>query len=156
MWTQLQTLMRQLSGERGDAAMFDDFQLALAGLLVRVAAIDGAYLDAEHERLKAVLQKRFELSPEIAGELSRAGRLKEQEAVDIYGFTRVLTKALDQEGRQEVVEMLWEIAFADGEVHEYESNLLWRASELLGVDRADRLRLRDEMRRRTEAKRAAE
>ena len=48
----------------------------------------------------------------------------------------------DQEGRQRIIEMLWEMAMADGVVHEFESNLVWRAAELLGVSTRDRVRLR--------------
>ena len=143
--------MRQVGGGEGSSAAFDDFQLALAGLLVHVAAIDEDYHDTEHEMLKGVLQRHFDLSPSLADKLLHEGRRKERAAVDIYSFTRVLTKNLDQSGRQEVVEMLWEIAFADGTVHEYESNLVWRASELLGVARADRLRLRDLIKQRVPA-----
>ncbi len=141
-------MMRQMGGEQGNGGIFDDFQLAMAGLLVHVAAIDEDYHDDEHEMLIAVLQRHFELSPSLADKLLHAGRQREKAAVDIYSFTRVLTKGLDQPGRQEVVEMLWEIAFADGAIHEYESNLVWRASELMGVGRADRLRLREVVKQR--------
>jgi len=38
--------------------------------------------------------------------------------------------------------MLWEMAMADGVVHEFESNLVWRVSELLGVSARDRVTLK--------------
>jgi uncharacterized tellurite resistance protein B-like protein len=41
-----------------------------------------------------------------------------------------------------MVEMMWEIAFADGRVGEFEDNLLWRAADLLGVSAHDRIELR--------------
>jgi uncharacterized tellurite resistance protein B-like protein len=41
-----------------------------------------------------------------------------------------------------MVEMLWEVAYADGVLHEFESNLVWRAAELLGVSTRDRVELR--------------
>jgi uncharacterized tellurite resistance protein B-like protein len=40
------------------------------------------------------------------------------------------------------IELLWEIVYADGENHELEDNLVWRVSELLGVDGRDRVLLR--------------
>ena len=54
----------------------------------------------------------------------------------------MLCAGLDQEGRQRIIEMLWEMAMADGVVHEFEANLVWRAAELLGVSTRDRVRLR--------------
>ena len=38
--------------------------------------------------------------------------------------------------------MLWEIAMADRVVHEFESNLVWRVAELLGVSARDRVLMR--------------
>ena len=45
-------------------------------------------------------------------------------------------------GRKRIIEMLWEMAMADGVVHEFESNLVWRVSELLGVSARDRVTLK--------------
>jgi uncharacterized tellurite resistance protein B-like protein len=54
----------------------------------------------------------------------------------------VLCAQLDQDGRKQIIEMLWEIAMADRVVHEFESNLVWRVAELLGVSARDRVLLR--------------
>jgi uncharacterized tellurite resistance protein B-like protein len=53
-----------------------------------------------------------------------------------------LTRTLDASGRQKIIEMMWEIAFADGVVHELEENIVARVAELLGVSPRDRVRLR--------------
>ena len=39
--------------------------------------------------------------------------------------------------------MMWQIAFADGRVTEFEDNLIWRAADLLGVSSHERLALRE-------------
>jgi uncharacterized tellurite resistance protein B-like protein len=36
---------------------------------------------------------------------------------------------------------LWEIIYADGRVSEFESNLIWRAADLLGISSRDRIEL---------------
>ena len=41
-----------------------------------------------------------------------------------------------------MVEMMWQIAFADGIVTEFEDNLVWRAADLLGISRDERIALR--------------
>ena len=66
----------------------------------------------------------------------------EQESVDLYSFTSVLCRELDQGGRQRIVEMLWEIVLADGVLHEYEADLVSRGAKLLGVSPRDRVRLK--------------
>jgi uncharacterized tellurite resistance protein B-like protein len=65
----------------------------------------------------------------------------EHEAVDLYHFTRLLNRALDEDGRRRMVEMMWEIVYADGRVTEFESNLIWRAADLLGISSRERIEL---------------
>ena len=53
--------------------------------------------------------------------------------------------ALDAGPRVEFIGMMWEIVYADGVRDEVEDNIVWRVAELLGVDRADRIRMRQEV-----------
>ena len=66
----------------------------------------------------------------------------EHEAVDLYHFTSLINRSLDEDGRRRVVEMMWEMVYADGRVTELEDNLLWRAADLLGISSRDRIELR--------------
>ena len=61
--------------------------------------------------------------------------------IDLYHFTSLLNRELEEDGRRCVVEMMWEIAYADGHVSEFESNLIWRAADLLGVPSRERIEL---------------
>jgi uncharacterized tellurite resistance protein B-like protein len=70
------------------------------------------------------------------------GEQSDGEAVDFYHFTSVLKRALDGDGCQKIVEMLWDIAYADGLVDEFEENTIWRITELLGFSTRDRVLLR--------------
>jgi uncharacterized tellurite resistance protein B-like protein len=49
---------------------------------------------------------------------------------------------VDEEGRCRIVEMMWQVVYADSEVSEFEDNLIWRAADLLGVSRRVRIGLR--------------
>ena len=120
----------------------EELRVCSAALLVHATLVDGEVADEERVRLKQILQESYGLSGPDALLLIAAAEEREHEAVDLYGFTSVLARHLDQEGRQKIVEMLWEIAFADGQLHEFESNVVWRVSELLGVSARDRIRLR--------------
>lgn len=67
----------------------------------------------------------------------------EQKAVDLYHFIARLNRLLDEAGRARMVEMLWQIAYTDGVVSEFEDNLIWRAADLLGVSQGERIALRE-------------
>jgi uncharacterized tellurite resistance protein B-like protein len=120
----------------------NDYRLAAAALLVHAAAIDGVVSDIERERLHAVIKRWFDLDDAATDELLSAATTAEQESIDLYHFTSLLGRSLDEEGRLRVVEMMWEIAFADGRVTEFEDNLIWRAADLLGVSTRERVELR--------------
>ena len=131
------------SGEKRAQGFDDnDYRVAMAALLVHAAAIDGNLSGAEREMLTALLQRRFALDDATTGVLIDQATQAEQDAVDLYRFTRLLNRSLDEEGRHRVVEMLWQIAFTDGAITEFEDNLIWRASDLLGVSQHERIALR--------------
>ncbi len=120
----------------------DDYRLAAAALLVHAAAIDGEMSQAERDKLRTVLRVRFALDDAAAGELIEKATAAEQEAVDLYHFTHLLNRTLNEPGRAKVIEMMWEIVYADGSRDELEDNLLWRAADLLGVSPRERIELR--------------
>jgi uncharacterized tellurite resistance protein B-like protein len=120
----------------------DDYRLAAAALLIHAAAIDGDISDSERDMLHATLKQRFDLDDAATDKLVEAATAAEHEAVDLYHFTKKLNHSLDENGRLRLIEMMWQIAFADGQVTEFEDNLIWRAADLLGVSSHERLALR--------------
>ena len=120
----------------------DDYRLAAAALLVHAAAIDGEMSQPENDKLRSVLKQHFQLSDAATGELIEKATAAEHEAVDLYHFTHLLNRTLDEPGRAKMIEMMWEIVYADGSRDELEDNLLWRAADLLGVSQGERIALR--------------
>jgi len=119
-----------------------DYRLAAAALLIHAAAIDGNIDDAEREMLHALIRQRFNLSEAETDALVAQAETAEQQSVDLYHFTSVLNRTLDDAGRRRIVEMMWEIVYADRKVTEFEENLIWRASDLLNVTSRERIELR--------------
>ncbi len=119
----------------------NDYRLAAAALLVHAAAIDGNISDVERNKLHAVIKRRFDLDEAETDALVAEATEAEHEAIDLYHFTSMINRALDEDGRRRVVEMMWEIVYADGHVTEFESNLIWRAADLLGISSRERIEL---------------
>ena len=130
----------------------DDYRLAAAALLVHAAAVDGEMSPSERDKLHAVVKQRFALGEAATDELIDKATQAEHEAVDLYHFTSLLNRTLDEAGRAKVIEMMWEIVYADGRRDELEDNLLWRAADLLGVSSRERI----EQRRRIAGKAGVE
>lgn len=152
MLESLKDLFRDLTGGAKQPERFadNDYRVAAAALLVHAATIDGTMSPPEREKLHAVLKERFSLDDGATNELIDEGAEAEHDAVDLYHFTSLISRSLDEEGRARVVEMLWQIVYADGRVNEFEDNLVWRAADLLGVSARERI----EIRRRVAGERA--
>jgi uncharacterized tellurite resistance protein B-like protein len=132
-----------VEGEKHPSQFADnDYRLAAVALLVHAAGIDGDVSERERDKLHAVVKRRFNLDDRLADELIDKATAAEHEAVDLYHFTKLLTRVLDEEGRAKVIEMMWEIVYADGRRDELEDNLLWRAADLMGVSPRERIELR--------------
>ena len=140
---------RKLIGEfnEGDKhhSQFEDgdYRLAATALLVHAAGIDGAMSEAERVKLHAVIKQHFTLDDAATDELLAEATKAEQQSVDIYRFTSGLNRSLDEAGRARIVEMMWQIVFADGRMTEFEDNLIWRAADLLSVSQNERIALRE-------------
>ncbi|ARP99090.1 TerB family tellurite resistance protein [Pseudorhodoplanes sinuspersici] len=126
------------------AGRFDDndYRLAAAALLIHVMTIDGKETSAELSKLHDLLKRQFDLDDAATEELIEAGSAADREAVDLYGFTSQLNRSLDEDARRRVVKMMWEMVYADGNMNEFEDNVVWRASDLLGISQRDRVELR--------------
>src|SRR6202048_2485455 len=113
---------------------FDDTGYRLGGtaLLIHVISLDGEPTDVERRKLHSLIESRFGLDRGTADQLIASATLVEGEAVDLYHFTSVIMRSVDDAGRLRIVEMMWELAYADGPVTEFEDNVVWRAADLLG------------------------
>ena len=119
-----------------------DYRLAAAALLVHVMTIDGQEKEQEHDKLRAILRKQFDLDDAQTDALIAAATAADREAIDLYRFTSLLNRSLDEAGRLRIVEMMWEIVYADGKVNEFEDNVIWRAADLLHISSRDRVEMR--------------
>ena len=144
LFESFRTLIAEFGEDGKHPSRFDenDYRLAAAALLVHTASIDGKISDSERAKLHAVIKQRFDLDDEATDELVAEAAEAEQQATDLYQFTARLNRSLDEVGRTRMVEMMWQIVFADGSVTEFEDNLVWRAAELLGISGRERITLR--------------
>ncbi len=116
MLDSLKNFISDLTGGEKHPERFEenDYRLAAAALLIHASTIDGNMTGAERDKLRAVLKSRFALDDAATEELIDVGTLAENEAVDLYRFTSLINRTLDEPGRLGIVEMMWEIVFADG------------------------------------------
>ena len=145
MLDKLRKIIADLASASGpERRQFDDndYRLAAAALLVHLMSIDGEASAPEQQKLRVLLKSRFELDDAAADELVTTATRVEGEAVDIYHFTSLIMRSVDEKGRARIVEMMWELVYADGHVSEFEESVIWRSAELLGISTNERIALR--------------
>jgi uncharacterized tellurite resistance protein B-like protein len=124
----------------------DERQLAAAALLVETAVMDHPLSGEERALITDLLRRRFELGADEAADLLAEGEAEAVESTDLYRFTRAIKQGFDHDERIELIEMLWEVVYADRRLHDLEASLLRRVTGLLHISDRDsgeaRLRVR--------------
>ena len=144
------------AGEEEDTFTGSDPRVSVAAILVHIVAVDGVVTEDEKRRLRHCLRGHYDMSEDETEALLEEATRRDQDAVDLYSFTSVLKRDLDDEGRRDVVALMWEMVFADGTVNEFEDNVVWRVAELIDVPTRERMTIRKQIEERLGAKPASE
>ena len=106
---------------------------AVLSLLIEACKVDGIVSDNEIEKITDLLINKFHLEPNKAKNAVNFVLEKENEKVEIFSDIKVILHTMDHEERIKVVEMLWGVVLADGNIDDYEANLMRKISSLLHV-----------------------
>ena len=115
-----------------------EMRIAVAALLCEAARMDDHFDESERATIESLLIDHFHLSREEAQRLEEAGEEAERQSTHIYRFTHLLVQKLSPEQRVEIIEMLWEVAYADGTLDPEEDALIRKIAGLLYVPDRDR------------------
>lgn len=154
MFKRLATFFSPDGAEPGDgqnavsADPDERLRVAAAALMVEAAIIDGQYHDKERVVIHRILRETFDLDDNETQALMDGAEVAVIESAQLYKFTRVIAETLDNEDRVAVVEMLWDVAFADGRIDDYEAALARRVAGLLHISDRDHAEARKRARER--------
>lgn len=132
--------LRSLLGDERQAAARDreSLQVAAAALLVEAAMMDGCFGAEERAAVERALARHFGLGAGAAAELVALAEVEHESSVQLHRFAQAINDRLEPEERIAIIEMLWEVVYADGSANAYEANLLRRIGGLLYVPDRDR------------------
>lgn len=115
----------------------DELQVAAAALLVEAAQMDDRYEDQERAKIAQLMKAHFGLSEEEVESLLAEAQRRVGESIQLFGFTRIVMGRFSYDERVQLMEMLWEVAYADGKLHDYEASLIRRIAGLIHVPDRD-------------------
>ena len=142
--------LKKLLDPAADAAdpthIYRKIELATAALLVEVMRSDGVS-DDERAAVEAGVARRFGLSPGEAQALVAEAESEVREAVGYYPFTSLINRHFSAEDKERVVELLWQVAWADATLSAHEQHVIRKVADLLHLSHAAyvgaKLRARD-------------
>lgn len=108
-----------------------DIRVATCALFLEMAHIDGEFSDAERENIIAILKKDYQLPDEHVGELLKASEEELKKSVDLWQFTNLINQNYSLEEKIRIIELMWEIVYADGKLDHYEDYLVHKLANLL-------------------------
>ncbi len=112
--------------------------IAAVALLLEAATLDGHFGEQEQAAIRRIAASRFELNEEEVATLFDLAQQRHAGANQMFAFTHAIKQSYTPEERVEVMEMLWEVVYADGVLHDYEANLMRRIGGLIYVSDMDR------------------
>lgn len=129
-----------LAGRRAPALAErpDELQLAVAALLIEAARMDDAFDAAERRTIELLLAERFDLDLEAVRSLMQSAQRAVRDSTQFFPFTRQIVKNISPEDRVQILEMMWEVAYADGVLDPQEDALLRRIAGLIHVEDQER------------------
>ncbi|KFC50099.1 hypothetical protein DK37_21280, partial [Halomonas sp. SUBG004] len=115
-------------------------ELASAALLCEVMRADYDQSDVERAALKQMLMARYRLDEQDVSQLMALAEAEVDDAVDHYQFVSLIKQHYDYDQRLELVNLMWELAWADGSLDPLEEHRIRRLADLLYVSHSDFIR----------------
>jgi len=137
MLARIKAFLNGVDGRAARAAGDDGLTEAAVAVFVESALMDGVFHDAERRTIIAILVERFELSADDANALVDAALAETDGANRMFKATQIIRDGFSEEQRIDMMEMLWQVAYADGVLDDYEANLVRRVAGLLYVKDQD-------------------
>ena len=134
MFQNLKNIFEKVKQENNsEVEILEEEIYAVLSLLIEACKVDGIVSDNEIEKITDLLIKKFHLEPNKAKDAVNFVLEKANEKVEIFSDIKVILDTMDHEERIKVVEMLWGVVLADGNIDNYELNLMRKISSLLHV-----------------------
>ena len=108
-------------------------QLATAVMLVEVMRADTTFHPGEREAVLRALRDKFALSADEAARLAELAGAAAEESTDLFSFTSRINARFEMAQKLRMVEHMWRVAYADGNLSAHERHVLWRVADLLHV-----------------------
>ncbi|TDX30856.1 putative tellurite resistance protein B-like protein [Modicisalibacter xianhensis] len=136
----IQQFFTRTLAPQDDANRALTLELATAALLCEVVRADYQTEPQELDTLRDMLQARFSLNRAAVDELMDLAAAEADQAVDHFQFVRLVNEHYDYADKVELVELMWQLAYADEQLDALEEHRIRKLADLLFVRHSDFIR----------------
>lgn len=110
-----------------------DPRIAACALLLEMAHVDGVFTGQEKENLLSLLKSEYGLSLADANEMIKTAEEELSNSLDLWKFADMINDNFSEDEKLRVVELLWELVYADGKLDKHEDYLIHKLGHLLRI-----------------------
>jgi len=107
--------------------------VATCAILLEMAKIDGEFSYSERQDIIATFRNTYNLSAEEISCIIEASEEELERSIDLWQFTNQINKNYSPDEKIRIIEIVWQVAYADGRVDQHEDYLIHKLSELLNI-----------------------
>lgn len=118
----------------------DQLQLASAALMIEICKADDSVDEEEINKITVILREKFALNQLALDELFDLASQQADEATSLYQFTSLINDTYEYGAKIALIQNLWEVAYADGNLDRYEEHMIRKIADLLYISHSDFIR----------------
>lgn len=108
-----------------------DINLATCALLLELAKADGEFSKQEMDNIINIFKTKYNLTETDIDELIKSSEKELEKSIDLWQFTNLINQNYSPEEKLQVIETIWEVAYADGKLDKHEDYLVHKVASLL-------------------------
>lgn len=108
-------------------------RIATAVILLEVAYADEDFSETERKRIVEILKKQFSLDDGSVRELLQVSEEQLSRSIDLWHFTEIINSSYDSEEKYRIIEMVWQVIYADGTLDKYEDHVVHKLARILHI-----------------------
>ena len=143
MIAKLKQFIQSHTQESSPEEKAQNLNLAAATLLLEVVYADEKLADAEAALLPEMLINTLGISPVQAKDLTDEAKQARHDAISLFEFTSEINAQFSIEDKQSLLLSMWRLAYADGELSQFEDQIIRRTADLLYLKHSELIQMRN-------------
>ncbi|GIU40119.1 tellurium resistance terB-like protein subgroup 2 [Shewanella sairae] len=143
MLAKLKQFFGNPQAQLSDEERAEHLNLAAASLLLEVVMADESMSEQEAKLLPDLLTTTLNLDIADVQELIGSAKKSQEKSTSLYEFTQAINDSFDVEQKQQLILAMWQLAYADGHLCQYEDQIIRRTAELFYLRHSELIQMRN-------------